>query len=160
MTKRFGPAVTPSAAAHAERIRTGEQRSEATPLAGQSTAQRYANRILPGYQRDEELREQARMGELRARGVIAADPEPEDAEAEYADDEPEPDEDVEEDGEPLTTAQRYAAVERERRAAEAKANRAAQSGAVRTWSPIVGNQYPPPVATPHRYTDRWPKSAA
>ncbi|MEU5195234.1 hypothetical protein AB0G86_14430 [Streptomyces scabiei] len=163
MTSRMGPPVTPSAAAHAGRIRarTEERAAEqAETAAGQSTAERIAARVLPGYRADEALREQARLNELRARGVIAADPEPEDVEETYEEEVLVDEDDEFEDGQPLSTAERYAAVERERRAAEAKANRAAQGGALRTWSPIVGNQYPPPKATPHRYADRWPKPAA
>ncbi|MFD9099310.1 hypothetical protein [Streptomyces collinus] len=65
------PQPTSSAAAHAERIRAREQAAterKAAPTGGQSTAERYAAQVLPGYHADEELREQARLNEMRARG--------------------------------------------------------------------------------------------
>ncbi|MEV6833607.1 hypothetical protein AB0N17_03590 [Streptomyces sp. NPDC051133] len=60
--------VTQSAAAHAQRIREQQRGEEERPAAGQSTAELYAARILPGYKRDEELRERARLNEMAARG--------------------------------------------------------------------------------------------
>lgn len=71
MAKNINPPATPSAMMHAERIRAGEQASAAKQdgPAGQSTAEMYAARILPGYKADEALREEARRNELRARGT-------------------------------------------------------------------------------------------
>ncbi|MEH0582823.1 hypothetical protein QA942_01415 [Streptomyces sp. B21-106] len=125
MTDNMQP-VTASAAAHAERIRASDGRTEGgKPAAGQSTAERIAQRILPGYRRDEELREQARLNELRARGVITAEDEEPDEDEEYdvvvedeVDEEPEAEE-------PKSTAERYAARELERQKHEHDLYRAA-----------------------------------
>lgn len=128
-----GPTVTGSAAIHAERIRAGAAaRAErpTAPAAGQSTAERYAQRILPGYRADEEARERARLSELRARGVISAEAEPEDEE-EYEDEE-DVVEEVEEEDEPVSTAEIYARRERLRIKAEHKANLTAHRGS--TWA--------------------------
>lgn len=80
--------VSATAAAHAARIRAGEEARAAKPdtPAGQSTAEIYAARILPGYRADEALREQARQADLRARGrwVPGDDAEDEEDEAEEA----------------------------------------------------------------------------
>ncbi|MGW4139373.1 hypothetical protein ACWELV_21660 [Streptomyces mirabilis] len=82
------PPVTASAAAHAARIRAGEEvrAAEREVPTGQSTAEMYAARILPAYRRDEELREEARKAEMRARGrwVPGDDEEDEEEEAEEA----------------------------------------------------------------------------
>lgn len=127
-----GPMIGGSAAVHAERIRAGEaeRAGRAQSPSATSTAERYAARILPGYRADEEARERARLSELRARGVISADPEPEDEEVEEYDEEV-VDEDDEED-EPTSTAERYARRERERIKAEREANQRAWAGS--TWS--------------------------
>lgn len=131
MTYHLVPPVTASAATHAGRLQARDAESTARP-AGKSTAQHYADRILPGYRRDEELREQARLRELRARGVITPDPEPDADEEDYdVDEEYEEEPDVEEEA-PMSTAELYARRERERQAAEHAANLRAQAGAVRT----------------------------
>ncbi|MFJ2964249.1 hypothetical protein ACIPIC_18360 [Streptomyces collinus] len=161
MTNHAIPPVTGSAAVHAERIRAREERAEErTPPTGQSTAERIAARILPGYRRDEELREQARLGELRARGIISAeDDEPDVDEVEEYEEEPEAEGDAEEA--PLTTAERYAAVEMERREAEHAANLRAQAGAGRPVAQPVGHRYAAQLAQPHRYANRYgPNPAA
>jgi hypothetical protein len=124
------------------------------PTAGQSTAERYAARILPGYKADQALREQARMNELRARGIIAAETDEPDDEVEEGLVEVE---DVEEEDVPLTTAQKYAAVEVERRAAERKANVRAQAGAVGTMNLQPSPRRRPVVAQPHNYAHVWQK---
>ncbi|NMI57102.1 MULTISPECIES: hypothetical protein [unclassified Streptomyces] len=87
MANHVNPPVSPTAAAHAARIRVGEEAANAeheAPTAGQSTAELYAARILPGYKADEALREAARQAELRARGrwVPGDDAEDEEDEAE------------------------------------------------------------------------------
>lgn len=150
------PPVTPSAAVHAERIRARtEVRAEEEPgtTAGQSTAARIAARILPGYKADEALREQARLGELRARGVItAADEEPdpdEGEEYEVLDEEEIDEDDVEEDDEPVSTAERYARRERQRQQAEHQATLAAHRG--RAPAPQVGHLYAAQLAQPHLF---------
>ncbi|MEH0587406.1 hypothetical protein QA942_26300 [Streptomyces sp. B21-106] len=128
------PPVTASAAAHAERLRAREQRAaEVKPAAGQSTAQRIANKILPGYRADEELRERARQNELRARGVISVDTEPEGIEDEYEDEEVEEEPEVEE---PKSTAQLYAEREMERQKHEHELYRAA----TRVWPRMPWNR--------------------
>ncbi|QQM41988.1 hypothetical protein [Streptomyces liliifuscus] len=139
---------------HAERIRARtEVRADEEPgtTAGQSTAERIAARILPGYRRDEELRAQARMGELRARGVIsAADEAPdEDEEYEVVDEEEIDEDDVEEDDEPVSTAERYARRERQRQQAEHQATLAAHRG--RAPLPQVGHVYAAQLAQPHLF---------
>ncbi|MFJ4623064.1 hypothetical protein [Streptomyces sp. NPDC088812] len=71
MTDHMRP-VNPSAVRHADRIRARDAKRVAeqdSAPTSKSTAELYAARILPGYQRDEELREAARLGELRARGT-------------------------------------------------------------------------------------------
>ncbi|MYV42913.1 hypothetical protein GT030_29620 [Streptomyces sp. SID1328] len=81
--------VTPSAAAHAQRIRERESGEQKPPAAGQSTPELYAQRILPSYKRDEELREQARLNELRARGQwVPGDQEDDDLEDDQEQEEP------------------------------------------------------------------------
>ncbi|MCX4858953.1 hypothetical protein [Streptomyces canus] len=131
-----GPTISGSAAIHAARIRERDAQRAAEPDAapdGKSTAQLIAEQVLPGYRADEEARERARLSELRARGVISADPEPEDIEEEDAYEEPE--EVVEEDDEeeePTSTAELYAARERLRIKAERAANQQAWAGS--TWS--------------------------
>lgn len=132
MRNPSSPPVTPSAAAHAERIRVREQARTAeqgTAPAAQSTAEMYAARILPGYRADEALRQQARMNELRARGmwVPSDDEETEGAEDEFEeyDDTDEEVEEVDDEERPRTTAEIYAARERKRIEAERVANRAA-----------------------------------
>lgn len=154
------PPVTASAARHAERIRAGEvaRAGREQPPSAPTTAERYAARILPGYHADEELREAARLSELRARGIITPDPELEDAEDKFDEEEPEPEED-EEDA-PLSTAERYAAVEVKRRAAEHEANLVAHKSAGQQAVPQVRNRYAAQVAQPHRYADRWGQKPA
>lgn len=162
-----GPAVGNSAAAHAERIRAGEvaRAGRVQPPSAPTTAERYAARILPGYHADEELREAARLSELRARGIITPDPEPEDLEDEFDEEvdeeemEPEEDEEDEED-KPLTTAERYADVEVKRRAAEHEANLVAHKSAGQQAVPQVRYRYAAQVAQPHRYADRWGQKPA
>ncbi|MGW1669014.1 hypothetical protein [Streptomyces sp. NPDC002324] len=152
MTSRMGPPVTPSAAAHAERIRarTEERAAEQTETtAGQSTAERIAAQVLPGYRADAALREQARLSELRARGVISDGAEPEDAEEEVPVDEDE--DDVEENDKPVSTAERYARRERQRQQSEREANRRAHEGAVRAMAQPLPPQYPAMAAQPHRF---------
>jgi hypothetical protein len=70
---------------HAERIKARTKAGKEAVSAGQSTAELYAARILPGYRADEALREEARKNELRARGVSLP-----------GDDEEEPEEDEQE----------------------------------------------------------------
>lgn len=132
-----GRSVADSAAeAHAARIRAGEEERAAvqsTRPAGQSTAEHYAARILPGYKADEAARERARASELRSRGLwVPSDDEPaEDVEEEYEEPEGEVEdtEDAEEvDDASLPTWERYAARERKRIAAEREANIAAWRG--------------------------------
>ncbi|MGW1503757.1 hypothetical protein ACWCQW_35395 [Streptomyces mirabilis] len=151
MTNPANPPVTASAAAHAARIRAGEEefraaRSDAP--AGQSTAERYAARALAGAQADEALREEARRNDLRARGQWVPDDEEEldeeEAEAEFEDEGEEDDEEAQ----PLSTAERYAAMERKRQAAERKATLKAHRGAVQT------------LVQPHQYANVWQKPAS
>ena len=164
MSNPSNPATTESARLHAERIRSAGQDSEqARPAAGQSTAERYAERALEQARADEELRAGARLRELQARGIISAD-EDVDAEvdAEVDDEEEFEEEDLEpedEEEKQPSTAERYAAVELERRKAEHEANLVAQRGAVRTIGP-VGHRYAAQAAQPHRYADRWQKPAS
>lgn len=155
------PPVTASAAAHAARLRAREEERAASSKDRDTrqTFERYAERAAAGFRADEELREQARMGELRARGVITADEEP-DVEADEGEEYEEEQADDDTEDEPLSTASRYAAVERKRRTAEHRANVAAQAGAVQTMTPLAGNQYPARVAQPHRFADRWRKPAS
>jgi hypothetical protein len=152
------PPTTSSAAAHAARIRAREESAEdRKPVAGQSTAERYAARILPGYRRDEELREQARLSELRARGVISAVDEEPDEDEEFevlVEDEAE---DVEEAA--PSTAEIYAARERERQQAEHAATLAAHRSAGQTAPPPQGHQYTERVAQQYRRTTPWPTAS-
>jgi hypothetical protein len=131
-----GPTITGSAAIHAERIkaRDAERAAGTKERDGRQTAEIYGERAAAGYRADEELREAARLGELRARGIITPDPEPETAveEDDEGTDEYEEDEVVEEDDEPTSTAERYARRERERIKAERVANRRAWAGA--SWT--------------------------
>lgn len=159
MTQHANPPVTPSAAAHAERIRAGEEERTAdsgTRRDGRQTFELYAERARAQALADEELREAAALRELQARGIISADEELVDE----ADDEGELEgEDVDEgEGEPLSTAERYAAVELRRREAERKANVAAQTGAVQTIGQPVGHRHAAPQ--PHRYAHLWQKPAS
>ncbi|WP_405525235.1 hypothetical protein OG426_19450 [Streptomyces canus] len=128
-----GPTIGGSAAIHAARIRERDARRAAVPDAvpdGKSTAQLIAEQVLPGYRADEEARERARLSELRARGVISADPEPEDEEVEEYDEEVV--DEADEAEEPTSTAEIYAARERLRIKAEREANQRAWAGS--TWS--------------------------
>jgi hypothetical protein len=162
MTNHKMPEATASATMHAERIRAREKSAERdVPAGGQSTAELYAARILPGYKRDEELREQARLNEMRARGrwvpgddVDEDGEEYEQVEEEYEDEEPEDD-----GGEQLSTAEKYAAIETERRRAERAATLAAHKSVVRTIEP-QGHRYAAQLAQPHRLADRWQKPAS
>ncbi|MGW3134388.1 hypothetical protein [Streptomyces sp. NPDC001139] len=131
-----GPTVSGSAALHAQRIKASEaERAAAQPAArtGQSTAERYAQRILPGYKADAAARERARLSELRSRGLWTPldeedAEEVDEAEAEEEFEEVEED-DVEDDQEePKSTAELYAARERQRIKAEHEANIAAWRG--------------------------------
>jgi len=125
--------VTSSAVAHAERIRAGEtERAQHQQAPTGTTAEHYAERALAGHRADEELRMRARMNELRARGVIGADEEPDDEE-EYDDTEQveEFEEEPEDDDENVSTAELYARRERARQRAEHKATVAAHRGS--TW---------------------------
>jgi hypothetical protein len=159
MSQHVNPPVAPSAAAHAERIRAREQRADGgQSTTGQSTAERIAAQILPGYRRDEELRQAARMRELQARGVITADSEPEDVEEEDVEDE-EPEADGEEE-QPLTTAERYAAIERARQTADRQATMAAHRGAVQATVQPAGHRYAEQLAQPHRYAHVWQNPAS
>jgi hypothetical protein len=127
--------VTSSAAAHAARIKARDEEranADASPVDTRQTFERYAERAAAGARADEELRQQARMGELRARGVIAAEPESEGAEDEYEEYDDEAPEDAEEDDEPVSTAERYARRERERQRAEHQATLTAHRGS--TWA--------------------------
>ncbi|MEU3546282.1 hypothetical protein [Streptomyces longwoodensis] len=161
MTNDKMPEASASARVHAERIRAGEKTAgRAGAAAGKSTAELYAERILPGYRADEAARERAQMGELRARGVVSADDVPEDDE-EFEDQyEEEPAEDDDGEERPPTTAELYAERERERQQAEHAANVRAQTGAVGTMGRAVWPQYPVRVQAPHRYADRWQKPAS
>ncbi|MGQ4402533.1 hypothetical protein ACN6K4_003315 [Streptomyces hayashii] len=62
--------VTASAAAHAQRIKAGEQtrKRAAGEREGRQTFEVYAERARAGAAADEALREEARKNELRARG--------------------------------------------------------------------------------------------
>ncbi|WP_327401987.1 hypothetical protein OG194_18805 [Streptomyces sp. NBC_01288] len=135
MRNPSNPPVSASAVMHAERIRAREQSrstDQGAAPAAQSTAERYAARILPGYRADAELREQARMRELVARGVITPESDVEEDDEAYEEyEEEEVDEDVEEEAEPKTTAELYAAREQARQRAEHKATVAAHRGS--TW---------------------------
>lgn len=75
---------------------------------------------------DEAARERARLDELRARGVISADPEPEDVE--YEDEDVEEVDDEPEAETPKTTAEIYGARELERQKHEHELYRAATRG--------------------------------
>ncbi|MGW6924480.1 hypothetical protein ACWGA9_24865 [Streptomyces sp. NPDC054950] len=148
------PPVIASAAAHAARIRGREERAEdRVPEAGLSTAERIAQRILPGYRADEELREQARLSELRARGVIAA-----------ADDEPDEEYDVVVDEEvdeapeveaPKTTAEIYAERERARQQAERAATLAAHRSAGQVAPPQIRHNHAEALTQPYKRGQRW-----
>ena len=126
-----GPTVTGSAAIHAERIRAAEAERAGraqTPTAP-STAEHYAARILPGYRADAELRRQAAINDKRARGEWVPGDESADAdETEDEDFEVEVDEEEGDEEEVLSTADRYAARERERIKAERAANQRAWAG--------------------------------
>ncbi|KND40091.1 hypothetical protein IQ64_35810 [Streptomyces stelliscabiei] len=156
----MGPPATPTAVAHAERIRAsteGRPAEQAGTGGGQSTAERIAARILPGYRADEALRQQARLGELRARGVIAAEDEPVDEDEEY-------DEEVlvdEEEGDevPVTTAELYARRERERQQAEHAATLAAHRSVGQAAAPSQVHQYTERVAQQYRRTTPWPTAS-
>lgn len=129
--------VTPSAAAHAARIKArDEERAKANEQPDtRQTYEIYGERARAGFRADEELRQQARMSELRSRGVwtpgdeeVDDDAAAEEYEEEVLDDE---DDESEEDA-PMTTAELYARRERERQRAEHTANRAAWKGS--TWT--------------------------
>lgn len=146
MTRSANPPVAASAVAHAERIRAGEaERAAAGPRTAsgeQTTAERYAARILPGYRADEAARERARRDELRTRGVwVPSDDEEAEAEPEDVEDyDVEVDDEETEEEQPQTTAELYAARERVRIAAEREANRAAwQSSTASAWDrkPVI-----------------------
>jgi hypothetical protein len=136
MTNLSNPPVTASAAAHAERIRqAGQQRAAVTPAAGgQQTYERYAARILPGYQADEAARERARLNELQARGVISAEADEPDIDEDEADQEevPEDEADI-----PLTAAEIYAARALGRSSAEGRAAAVAWKGTTTGGALIV-----------------------
>jgi hypothetical protein len=153
----MGPPATPTAVAHAERIRAsteGRPAEQAGTGGGQSTAERIAARILPGYRADEALRQQARLGELRARGVIAAeDEEPDEGEEYEVLDEQETDEDDEEEA--PSTAELYARRERERQKAEHAATLAAHKSVGRAAVPQVGHNYAAQLAQPYRRGNGW-----
>lgn len=159
----INPSTTASAALHAERIRAGEQARPAKQggPAGRSTAERYADRILPGYAADEALREEARKSELRSRGVwVPGDEEPveeldEDGEMEFEEEELEDEEPA-----PPTTAERYAAREMKRRAAEHEANLVAQKSVGWVAPRPVGHRHAAQLAQPHRHAHVWGKPAS
>ncbi|MEU8031943.1 hypothetical protein AB0C13_25405 [Streptomyces sp. NPDC049099] len=155
--------VTPSAAAHAARIRAGEERSAASGERDtRQTYEIYGERAAAQARADEELRHRAHMSELRARGVITADDEPEDDEEfedqaeEYEEEELAEDDDEEEQP---STAERYAAIERKRQQAERAATLAAHKGAVTTLVP-QGHRHAEQLVQPHRFADRWQKPAS
>ncbi|MFD4790537.1 hypothetical protein ACFWN1_26490 [Streptomyces sp. NPDC058459] len=153
----YGPRITGSAAMHAERIKAREaaRAKAADERDNRPTHEVYAERAAAGARADEALRERARMDELRARGVISDDSEPDEAE-EYDVEEYEEEvvEDDDEEGQPVSTAELYARRERERQKAEHAVNVRAQTGAVRAMGQPVWPQYPVPVKPPHRYADR------
>lgn len=154
--------VTPSAAAHAARIREREEgrAARAVPADGRQTFERYAERAIAGARADEELREQARLNDARARGEwTPGDAEEDDDVEEYEQADEAEEEDVEYDDEELSTAERYAARERKRQQAEHAANVRAQAGAVRTLGP-QGHQQAAKLVQPHRYADRWQRLAS
>lgn len=163
MTRQVSRPTTPSAAMHVERIRAGEQERAARQdaPAAKSTAGLYADRILPGYAADEALREEARKSELRARGIWTPGAEQLVEELDEVEDVEEFEDEEPEEAAPLTTAERYAVRETERRAAEHEANLVAQKSAGRTAPEPVGHRYAAQLAQPHRYADRWgPKPTA
>lgn len=166
MANHVNPPVSGTAAAHAARIRAGEEARAAKPAAaaGQTTAQRYAARALAGTQADEALREEARRNDRRARGQwVPGDEEELDAELDEEEAEAEFEDEEEEDGgeeQPLSTAERYAAVERERRAVERKATVKAHRGAVQTLVQPTGHRQAGQLAQPHRYAHVWQKPAS
>lgn len=162
MSQNPNPPVTQSAATHAERIRAREQRAVGRkPAVGQSTAELYGARALALVQADEELREEARRNDMRARGQwVPGDADEYDDGEDYEVEEYE--EEMAEDDEeerPVTTAERYAAIETERRTAERAATLAAHKSAVRTIEP-QGHRYAAQLAQPHRLVDRWQKPAS
>ena len=162
MTQHVNPPVTPSAAAHAERIRQGQQRSESASSAagGRQTAELYGARALAQVRADEALREEARRNEMRARGQwVPGDDETD----EFEEDEQEPedsDEEFDEEVESLSTAERYALIERARREAEHRANLVAQKGAGQPTPPPQVHRYAAQGAQPHRYAHLWQKPAS
>lgn len=144
--------VTASAAMHAERIKAGEQAraKAAAERSGRQTAQIYGERAAAGHRADEALREAARLGELRARGVITPDPEPEDLE----DDEGQDDEVLDEvdEEEAPSTAELYARRERARQKAEHAATLVAHKSIVQVSSPPQVHRYAEQLAQPYRRT--------
>lgn len=158
------PPVTASAALHAERIRARDTERAAaakTPDARQ-TYEIYGERAAAGARADEEARRQALLNDRRARGEWTPGDEPEadeDQDDEYDDTEEETDVEDEEDT-PLSTAEMYAARERERQAAERAANVRAHAGMVRTMDRPLAPQRSPTVAQPHRYAHVWQKPSS
>lgn len=118
------PPTTRAIAAHVERATQArtEQPAEET-AAGKSTAQVYADRVLPGYAADEELRERVRKQGMVARGVLTAEVQPVEDDDEV-DAEPEVIEPEEE--KPLRTADLYARRTLAAHSAEAASARVAQ----------------------------------
>lgn len=148
-TRAGMPPLTGSAAVHAERIARGvERRAERPEAGGKSTAELYAERILPGYRADERLRKGARLRELEARGIITAEDEQPD---EYEDGEEFEDE-ADEEERPPTTAELYAARERERIEAGHAATLTAHHGIGQQSAPQVRHRYA--SRPPHRFANR------
>lgn len=113
------PPAASSIAAHVERATQArtEQPAEEAPT-GKSTAQVYAERVLPGYAADEELRERVRQQDMVARGILAAE-----VEAVEEDDEPEV---IEPEEKPQRTSDFYARRALAAHSAEAASARVAQ----------------------------------
>ncbi|MFG2948165.1 hypothetical protein [Streptomyces adustus] len=155
-----GPTITGSAAIHAERIQARDaELAAAQKPDGRQTFERYAERALARARADEELREQARLNDMRVRGQWVPGDEPEDQEDDGVEEVEEEDVEDEEDA-PTSTAELYARRERERQAAERKANVRAHAGMVQTMDRPLAPQRPPTVAQPHRYAHAWEKPAS
>lgn len=156
--------VTPSAAAHAERIRAGEEERQAAAKERDSrqTYEIYGERAAAAARADEELREQARRNDARARGewVPGEEANGEDIEEAYDDEEYEEDADVDEEEAPVSTAERYARQERAKIKAEHEANLRARASQARAMGRPLAPQYPAMVRQVHRYADLPPQSAS
>lgn len=155
--------VTASAAAHAERIRAGEEARQAAAKGRDSrqTYEIYGERAAADARADEELRHAARLRELQARGVLIADAEEsEDLEDEDVDEEYEEEADVDEDEVPVSTAERYARQERAKIKAEHEANVRARASQFRAMGRPLAPQYPAVAPQAHQLAHLWEKPAS